>query len=426
MNIECVRVCEEIQGVSAIDFINRGSKAVIGTAFNQGLNVSSCINCGQCIMVCPTGALVETSAISPVLQAIANPDLHVVVQHAPSVSVTLGEEFNLPVGDDVEGKMTNALRKIGFDKVFETAFSADLTVMEEASEFVYRLNNNGKLPMMTSCSPGWIKYVEQFYPEFIPNLSSCKSPQQMLGAVIKSYYAESNNIPQEKIYSVAIMPCTAKKFEADREEMSYNGIQDIDAVLTTRELATMIKMKGIEFDNLATDKADSPFGEQSGAGKIFGTSGGVMEAALRTAYKLITNTELQQLDINEVRGMKDLKIVKINISGQEFGFAVVNGLGNAKKLLEEIKNGRNDIHFIEVMTCPGGCIAGGGQPLNTNKEKVIERMKALYSIDKEVKIRKAHDNPSVCFLYENYLGEPLGHKSHELLHTKYSERKVLK
>jgi iron-only hydrogenase group A len=422
----CVRVCEEVQGVSAIDFVGRGSHTEVGTPFNEGLNISSCINCGQCIMVCPTGALHEQSSMKEVVSAISEPEKIVVVQHAPSISVTLAEEFGIEPGKDISGVMTAALRRLGFDRVFDTAFSADLTIMEEASELVQRITTGGKLPMMTSCSPGWIKYVEQYYPDFIENLSTCKSPQQMLGAVIKSYFAEREGVDPSNIYSVSIMPCTAKKFEAQRPEMMPEGYPDVDAVLTTRELARMIRLYGIDMKNLEAEEADTPFGERSTAGKLFGATGGVMEAAIRTAHYLITGKELENLEVSAVRGLDGVKEAKVKVDGLEVGVAVVNGLLNAKKLLDEIRAGRKDLHFIEVMTCPGGCIAGGGQPLDADPDAVRARMQALYKIDRYEQVRTSHSNRAVKKLYEDYLGEPLGHKSHKLLHTEYAEREVVK
>ncbi|MFW5701967.1 MAG: [FeFe] hydrogenase, group A, partial [Bacteroidota bacterium] len=418
----CVRVCEEVQGVSAIDFIGRGSRAVVGTAFDEGINISSCINCGQCIMVCPTGALTEQSHLNQVVAALQDPEKTVVVQHAPAVSVSLGEEFGIKPGQDIVGIMTRALREAGFDRVFETAFSADLTIMEEASELVKRIKEGGKLPMMTSCSPGWIKYVEEFYPEFIENLSTCKSPQQMLGAIIKTYYAEKEKLDPKNIFSVAIMPCTAKKFEAGRPGMGRGGLDDVDAVLTTREFAKLLKMKGIDIRELEPDSADTPFGERSSAGKLFAATGGVMEAAVRTAHYMLTGKELETQAFQEVRGMEGIKEGRININGIEIGVAVAHGLTNACKLLEDVKAGKRDVHFIEVMTCPGGCIGGGGQPIGCDTEALKARMQALYKIDKETSARTSHGNQSIKRLYEEFLGEPLGEKSHELLHTKYVKR----
>lgn len=422
---KCVRVCEEIQSVACIDFIGRGSKTRVGTAFDQGLNVSSCINCGQCVMVCPTGALRETSHLKEVYEALSDPDRFVVVQHAPSISVTLAEEFGMKPGADVCGALTTALRLLGFDRVFDTSFSADLTIMEEASELVHRIKTGGVLPMMTSCSPGWIKFVEQTYPDFIPNLSTCKSPQQMLGAVIKSFYAERESIAPEKIFSVSIMPCTAKKFEAGRPEMSRDEVADVDAVLTTRELARMIRMRGLDLANLAPQPADTPFGERSTAGKLFGATGGVMEAAIRTAYHMVSGEDLADLKVQAVRGLKGVKEARVQVAGLDLGVAVVSGLGNAAKLLDEVAAGRKDLHFIEVMTCPGGCIAGGGQPLGADGEAIRARMQALYNIDRSEGVRTAHSNEAVQRLYREYLGTPLGDKSHHLLHTHYAPRGVV-
>lgn len=419
---KCVRMCEEVQGVSAIDFINRGSRAIVGTAFNQGMNCSTCINCGQCIQVCPTGALRENSDLKEVAEALADPEKIVIVQHAPAVSVTLGEEFGCKPGTDVMGLMTAAFRKLGFAKVFDTSFTADLTIMEEGSEFVQRLTTGGTLPMFTSCSPGWIKFVETFYPEFVDNLSTCKSPQQMLGAIIKSYYAQKAGIDPKKIFSVSVMPCTAKKFEARRMEMGHEGVFDIDAVLTTRELARLIRMRHIDFNKLQPETADDPFGERTTAGKLFGASGGVMEAAIRSAYFLVTGRELEDLKVEAVRGLDGVKEASVDVDGTKVNVAVVSGLGNARKLLDEIKAGRKDLHFIEVMTCPGGCINGGGQPYGTNTEAVQQRMKALYKIDKDEPVRVSHKNKSVAKLYEDFLGKPLGEKSHHLLHTHYHVR----
>lgn len=419
---KCVRVCEEVQGVGSIDFINRGSNTYVGCAFDKNLNVSTCVNCGQCIAVCPTGALTENSHVKDILSQLSKKDKTIVAQIAPAVSVSIAEEFGMKPGIDINKVLIKALRKLGFDKVFETSYSADLTIMEEASELVHRIKTNGKFPMFTSCSPAWIKFVEQFYPDMIDNLSSCKSPQQMLGALIKSYYAEKENIKPEDIYSVSIMPCTAKKFEASRPEMSNNMLPDIDAVLTTRELAQLLKLYSIDLNENDTSEADLPFGERSTAGKIFGTSGGVMEAAIRTAYYLVTGKDLEELKIQSIRGLEGRKEVKINIEGTEYGFAVVSGLLNARKLLDEIKNGRNDIHFIEVMSCPGGCINGGGQPLGKDNDAIKARMQSLYNIDGSEKIRTSHSNMCIQQLYKEYLKEPLGKKSHKLLHTKYKVR----
>ncbi len=421
---KCVRVCEEVQSVACIDFVRRGSDSFIGCAFDSSLNVSSCINCGQCINVCPTGALMEKSDIEPVMDALSDKQKYVVVQHAPSISVSLAEEFGLPAGTDVNGVMTAAFRKMGFKAVFDTSFAADLTIMEEASELAHRVKNGGALPMFTSCSPGWIKFVETFYPELLPHLSTCKSPQQMLGAMIKTYYAKKHNIAPAKIYSVSVMPCTAKKFEVTRPEMGREGYPDIDAVVTTRELAQLLRIYGIDLRTLQPEEPDLPFGDRSTAGKLFGASGGVMEAALRTAHFLLTGKELGNLKVEAVRGQSGIKEAKLKIGDLEVGVAAASGLGNARKLLEEIKNGRKDLHFIEIMTCPGGCINGGGQPITRNKAAVIERMRALYNIDASEKLRVSHQNKAVQQLYKDFLGKPLGEKSHHLLHTRYSKRKA--
>jgi NADH-quinone oxidoreductase subunit G/NADP-reducing hydrogenase subunit HndD len=419
---KCVRVCEEVQAVGALDFIGRGSKTRIGTAFDEGLNVSSCINCGQCVAVCPVGALVETRAIDEVRAALSDPAKIVVVQHAPSVSVSLAEEFGLKPGTDVDGPFVTALRRLGFAWVFDTAFTADLTIMEEASELAHRLANGGVLPMMTSCSPGWVKFVEQFYPDLIPNLSTCKSPQQMLGAVVKTFLAGRLGVEPERIFSVAIMPCTAKKFEAGRPEMGRDGHQDIDAVLTTREVADLIRMYGLDLASLPPDAADTPFGERTSAGKLFGASGGVAEAALRTAHYLLTGRTPDDLKIQALRGLDGIKEYRATVAGSEIGVAAASGLGNARKLLEQIRAGRKDLQFIEVMSCAGGCVAGGGQPRSASPEAVRARMQALYLIDRDATVRASHENPAIQRLYAEFLEKPLSHKSHELLHTRYDVR----
>ncbi|MEZ5083115.1 MAG: NADH-dependent [FeFe] hydrogenase, group A6 [Bacteroidales bacterium] len=420
----CVRVCEEVMGVSAIDYINRGSKTVIGTSFNKGLNTSSCVNCGQCIMVCPTGALSEKGHINEIQMALNDPSKKVVVQYAPAISISMAEEFGMEPGKDMNGMLNAALRKIGFDYVFDTGFSADLTIMEESSELIDRIRNNGTLPMITSCCPAWVKYAEEFAFDFIPNVSSCKSPQQMLGAVIKSYFAQQIKINPQDIYSVSIMPCTAKKFEAQREDMTHLGITDVDSVMTTRELAQLINLYGVDLNKLDPELTDSPHGIRSSAGKLFGGSGGVMEAALRTAYFKLTGKELLEFKINAIRGLKGRKETKVQVGDMTIGIAVISGLENAKVLLDEIRNGRTDIHFIEIMACPGGCIAGGGQTIGADENAIMARLKSLYSIDERDSIKVSHKNPEVIELYNNFLGEPLGHKSHELLHTTYEKRDV--
>jgi NADH-quinone oxidoreductase subunit G/NADP-reducing hydrogenase subunit HndD len=423
---KCVRVCEETQGVAALDFVGRGSRTQVGTAFNQGLNVSSCIACGQCIMVCPTGALTEQSHFRSLIEAIDDPEVKVVVQVAPAVSVTLGELFGVKPGADVAGMLNAALRRLGIDWVFDTGFSADLTIMEEASELVHRILNKGTLPMFTSCSPGWIKFVEECYPDLLPHVSTCKSPQQMLGAVVKSYWADREKIAPERVFCVSVMPCTAKKYEAARPEMMNGEIADVDLVLTTRELARIIKMRGIELNNLEPEPADTPFGERSSAGKLFGATGGVMEAALRTAHWMVTKKELDIPKVQPVRGLQGVKAAELQVGDLKLKIAVVSGLGNAKKLLEDIRAGKSEYHFIEVMTCPGGCIAGGGQPIGADLDAVKARMQALYKIDKDSTLRTSHTNVSVQRLYAEFLGEPNGEKSHHLLHTHYAPLDVVR
>ncbi|MBU2501211.1 [FeFe] hydrogenase, group A [bacterium] len=422
----CIRACAEVQTVAAIDFTGRGSGTRVDTAFGEGLNISSCINCGQCVMVCPTGALTERSHLDQVESALQDPDLVPVVQVAPAISVSLAELFGEKPGRDVEGALNALLRRLGFARVFDTSFSADLTVMEEASELVARLQGAGPLPLMTSCSPGWIKFVETFYPDLIPNLSTCKSPQQMLGAIIKSRFAGIQGIDPARIYSVSIMPCTAKKFEAGRSEMLRGGLVDVDAVLTTRELAELVRRRGLKLGDQAPEPADMPFGRRSGAGKIFGASGGVTEAAIRTAHFLVTGRELEDLTVEPVRGPEGIKRARVQVGELELGVAVVSGLGNARRLLDEIREGRRDIHFVEVMTCPGGCINGGGQPIGTRPGAITARMRALYRIDKGETVRTAHANPAVRSLYADFLGEPLSGLSHELLHTHYEARTPLR
>ncbi len=424
---KCVRVCEEVQGVSALDFIGRGSKTQVGTVFNQGLNVSSCIACGQCIMVCPTGALTEQSHFRSFFSQLDDPEKLTCVQVAPAVSVTIGEMLGLKPGADVQGLLTAALRRLGFKKVFDTGFSADLTIMEEGSELVERLTT-GKmpLPMFTSCSPGWIKFVEQYYPDLLGNLSTCKSPQQMMGAIIKSYFAQRENVAPEKIFTVSVMPCTAKKFEAGRAEMLRGDVADVDMVLTTRELARLIQMRGIDFHTLEPEGTDTPFGERSTAGKLFAATGGVMEAALRSAHFLITGKEMENLKVQPVRGLTGVKEADVVIGDKTVKVAVVSGLTNAKKLLDEVRAGKSQFHFIEVMTCPGGCIAGGGQPIGADLEAIKARMQTLYKIDRDETLRVSHANASVQRLYKEFLGKPLGEKSHELLHTHYSRREVVR
>lgn len=425
----CVAVCEKVQGIGVIGANERGFATNIGSAFKMGLGETSCVSCGQCIAVCPTGALQEKEAIDDVLAAIAAPSKHVIVQTAPAVRAALGEAFGLPMGTNTQGKMVSALRRIGFDKVFDTNLGADLTIMEEAHEFLDRVQNDGILPMITSCSPGWIKYCEHYFPDMTENLSSCKSPQQMFGAIAKSYYAERNGLRPEDIVSVSIMPCTAKKFEIGRNDQAANGVPDVDYSLTTRELARMIKRVGLNFLSLPDEEFDAPLGLGTGAAVIFGATGGVMEAALRTAVETLTGEELASLDFTEVRGMEGIKEAVYPVAGMDVKVAVASGLGNAKKLLEKVKAGEADYHFIEIMGCPGGCINGGGQPQqpgsvrNTVDIRAL-RAQVLYDADKNNPIRKSHENPAIKELYDTYLGTPGSEKAHHLLHTAYVKRTI--
>ena len=424
----CVAACEKNQAVGVIGANARGFDTHIGSAFEKTLAETSCISCGQCITVCPTGAIAERDDSAKVFDALNDPTKHVIVQTAPAVRVGLGEEFGYEMGTVVTGKMVAALKALGFDGVFDTNFSADLTIMEEATEFLGRYAKKENLPLITSCSPGWIKYCETYYPEFIPNLSSCKSPQGMFGSVAKTYYAEKMGIDPKDIYVVSVMPCTAKKFEAERlDHTAVEGLADIDAVLTVRELARMIKKAGILFRNLPDEQFDAPFGLGSGAGTIFGATGGVMEAALRTAYEVLTKEELKALDFNDVRGVEGIKEASYNIAGNEIKVAVCSGTANAKKLLEMIKSGEKTYDFIEVMACPGGCVNGGGQPIQpasvrNNTDVRAARAAGLYADDKALPVRKSHENPDVKAIYAEYFGEPNSHKAHEILHTAYTKR----
>ena len=423
----CVSVCKDVQTVSVIDAAYRGINTRIGAAFDESLHNVPCVNCGQCINVCPVGALYENSEIDKVWAALADDSKHVLVQTAPAVRAGLGEEFGMAMGTPVTGKMVASLRRLGFDKVFDTDTAADLTIMEEGTELLDRLNNGGTLPMITSCSPGWIKFCEHYYPEFIPNLSSCKSPHQMFGAILKSYYAEKNNIDPKDIYVVSVMPCSSKKFESQREEMNVNGNADVDAVITTRELAVMIKQAGINFNAIADEQFDDPFGIGSGAGVIFGATGGVMEAALRTVKEIVDGKELANIEFDAVRGLEGIKEATVKVGDTDVNVAVVHGLGNARKVLDSIKAGEKTYHFIEVMACPGGCVTGGGQPIVDAKTRMdvdvrAERAKALYAEDRNIAVRQSHKNPVITKLYDEYLEKPGSHKAHGLLHTHYTAK----
>lgn len=436
----CVTVCSQVQGVTAIFPQFRGFETVIGPAFASDLSDVVCVQCGQCAAVCPVGAILENTAIDQVWEALEDPSKHVIVQTAPAIRAALGEEFGYPPGTRVTGKMVSALRRLGFDAVFDTNFAADLTIIEEGNELLSRLKKalvEGKpvaLPMFTSCSPGWIKYMEHFNPDMLSNLSTCKSPQQMFGAVAKTYYAQKLGKRPEDIVVVSVMPCTAKKFEAQRPEMGRGGVPDVDYVLTTRELARMIKMAGIDFRSLPDDRMDRPLGISTGAADIFAVTGGVMEAALRTAYEIVTGKPFPfpNLHVTPIVGLEGVKEASITIEGAlpEWSFlegvtvnvAVAHGLANAQKVIDRIRSGEATYHFVEVMTCPGGCIGGAGQPRFTDNSVRAARMRAIYEEDESKELRKSHENPDIKALYEEFLGEPLGHKSHELLHTSYTPR----
>jgi len=437
----CVRTCSELQYISAIAVANKGAHQKISSFHDRPMSHVVCTNCGQCVNRCPTGALVEKTYIDQVWDAIYDPEKHVVVQTAPAVRVALGEDLGYDPGERVTGKMVTALRQVGFDSVLDTDFSADLTIMEEGTELLTRLkkalvegDKKTRIPMFTSCSPGWIKFIEHKYPEFLPNLSTCKSPQQMFGALAKTYFAKKRKLDPSKIVSVSVMPCTAKKFEADRPEMRASGYKDIDYVLTTRELAVMIKQAGIDFRVLKPSNYDSIMGESTGAAAIFGATGGVMEAALRTAYEIVTGREVpfNNLNITPIRGLEGVKEATIKIEGctpewkflegVELKVAIAHGLVNANKIMKMVKQGKAPYHFIEIMACPGGCIGGGGQPIPTSTEIRENRIKAIYSEDEHMILRKSHENPEVMILYKEFLDKPNSHKAHELLHTHYVER----
>ncbi len=437
----CVRTCSELQYISAIAVANKGAHQKISSFHDRPMSHVICTNCGQCVNRCPTGALIEKTYIDQVWDAIYDPDKYVVVQTAPAVRVALGEDLGYDPGERVTGKMVNALRQLGFDSVLDTDFSADLTIMEEGTELLTRLKKalvdkdpSVRFPMFTSCSPGWIKFIEHKYPEFLPNLSTCKSPQQMFGALVKTFFANKKNIDPSKVVSVSVMPCTAKKFEADRPEMRSSGYKDIDFVLTTRELAVMIKQAGIDFRNLEPARYDSIMGDSTGAAVIFGATGGVMEAALRTAYEIVTGREVpfDNLNITPVRGMEGVKEASVKIEGctEEWKFlegaelkvAIAHGLVNANRVMADVREGLSPYHFVEIMACPGGCIGGGGQPVPTSLEIRRNRTNAIYEEDEHMILRKSHDNPDVIAIYKEFLGRPNSHKAHELLHTHYVER----
>ena len=423
----CVAACAKTQGVYAIGMQNRGFKTQVGSEFGKSLNDVACINCGQCIAACPTGALTEKDATKEVWAALNDPDKYVVFQTAPAVRVAIGEEFGLPIGTRCTGKMVSAIRRLGADKVFDVDFAADLTIMEEGTELLNRINNGGVLPMITSCSPGWIKYCETFYPDFIPNLSTCKSPNQMQGAVTKTYFAKQNDLDPRDIYVVSVMPCTAKKFEIARPEFGRDGYRDVDANLTTRELARMIRQAGLDFVHLPDEEFDDMLGESSGAGVIFGVTGGVMEAALRTVVDVLTGEDMPRLEYADVRGLEGIKEATVSVNGTDINVAIVHGTANAAKLLNAIRAGEKTYHFIEVMGCPGGCVTGGGQPIVDARTRYYvdpraARAAATYSEDESMAIRKSHKNPAVQKLYAEFLGEPNSHIAHELLHTTYVDR----
>lgn len=419
----CIRACSEVQGVHVYSFAKRGFQAEVTPAFGQGLHAAACTYCGQCAAVCPTAAIVIKDDTAPVWQALAAADRHVVVQTAPAVRVALGEALGLPAASIVTGKMVAALRRLGFDRVFDTDFAADVTIMEEGTELLRRIQTGGTLPLITSCSPGWINFAELFYPELLPHLSTAKSPQQIFGALVKTYYAEQSGLAPADIVSVSIMPCTAKKAEAARPEMCDSGCRDVDYVLTTQELAAMIREAGIDFASLPEEEYDHPMGISTGAGVIFGSTGGVMEAALRTVYETVTGCALAQVELREVRGLEGIREAEVDLQGTKVRVAVAHSLRNARALLERVKRGEADYHFIEIMACPGGCLGGGGQPRSKLADFRQRRMEALYTCDETSVLRKSHENPAVQELYATWLGAPLSEKAHHLLHTKYQPQK---
>ncbi len=423
----CIGACKNVQKIGAIDTLQRGFSSKIGTVGEHSLKDVNCTYCGQCIEACPVGALKEKESSDIVWEKLQDEDTYVIVQTAPAVRVALGEEFGLPIGTNVAGKMVNALKRLGFNRVFDTNTGADFTIMEEGTELIHRLQEQDHLPMITSCCPGWVRYIEGNYPDLLPHLSTCKSPHQMFGALLKTYYAEKNKIDPKDIFVVSVMPCIAKKYERQREEMKENGIDDVDAVITTRELARMIKQANIEFVELEEEGFDDPMGEASGAGAIFGVTGGVMEAALRSVSELVTGKELEKIEFEEVRGKNGIKEATIQIGDQNLKVAVAHGLGNAQTIMNQIQEGKSDYQFVEIMACPGGCVMGGGQPIKTAKiQSTIDvrakRTESMYTIDEKSVIRKSHENPVLKRIYQEYLGEPGGEKAHHLLHTHYSAK----
>ncbi|MBO5516404.1 MAG: iron hydrogenase small subunit [Schwartzia sp.] len=417
----CFRVCKDVQGVEALTFAGRSDNLIVTTPYNLPLEKTDCTLCGQCSLVCPTAAIVEKDDTQVVLDALQNPEKHVIVQVAPAVRVALGDAFGYEGGAIVTGQMVTALKMLGFDKVFDTNFSADLTIMEEGSELLHRIENGGKMPMLTSCSPGWINFIEKHYPNLLPHLSTAKSPMSMFGALAKTYYAKHAGVPVKNIFTVAIMPCTAKKFEAARPEMGRDGMRDVDAVLTTREFIKLIHYVGLSFKDLPKSEFDSPLGTGSGAGAIFGATGGVMEAALRTVYEKVTGKEAKPLEFNDVRGFEGVKEATYDLGVRKVKVAVCHTLRNARKMMDRLEKGECDYDFIEIMACPGGCIGGGGQPYDTTNEIRKKRIASLYEIDKNLPYRKSHENPDIITLYKDFLGEPLSDTSHHLLHTTYHQ-----
>ena len=418
----CVRICEEIQGVAAIDFTMRGFDTMVLPPFEMDLSETTCVNCGQCTLACPTGALNEVRAVEKVIQVLQEGKKHVVAQAAPAIRVSLGDFHGLPPGANVTGKVAAALRRMGFRQVFDTDFAADLTIMEEGTELVNRIKKNEKLPLFTSCCPAWIKFAEHYYPELLPNISTCKSPQEMMGATIKSCLAKKMGIDPRDIFVVSVMPCTAKKYEALRPELSRDGVIDVDAVLTTRQFNRMIQIFGVDFGSLAEEEFDKPFGASTGSGDIFAASGGVMESALRSAYYLLTGKDLEKLDFEQVRGMAGVKEASVDVGGKTIRVAIANQLSNARQIAERVKAGDSPWDFIEVMACPGGCAGGGGQMFGYDPQRVEERIRAIYSLEKSRVVRLSYKNPAVAAVYKEFFEKPGSHLAHSLLHTEYEPR----